>query len=273
MLTTSSRSGSEVKDTISDTVTFKSAVEVADNDQKQERLSTGSKNIDCLLDGGLECGAITQFYGASKVGKTHLCHLLCVVLPPYYRVIYINTQDGFSTIKIKSLAQARGLDASKILENTSVAKVCTTSEQEQCIESAKIKINSEPSIKLLILDSMTPLYKVEYPERSHLTVRQSKISKYLHMLLRIAQTNDIAIVITNQVHSNLQQCSEAEKLQPMGGNVLSCSSKYILNIEDNGFQYRRTILEKHPYRPHISVQLMIDGRGFVDRDPFTQADE
>src|SRR6185437_7483389 len=166
MLMTSSRSGSVVKDIISDTITFKSAVEVADKDQKQERLSTGSKNIDCLLDGGLECGAITQFYGASKVGKTHLCHLLCSVLPPYYRAIYIDTQDGFSTLKIKSIAHARGLNLSKILENTAVAKVGTTSDLEQCIKSAKSKIKSEPNIKLLILDSMTHLYKLEYPERS-----------------------------------------------------------------------------------------------------------
>ena len=110
------------KNNISDNITFKSAVEVADKELKQERLSTGSKNIDYLLDGGLECGAITQFYGASKVGKTHLCHLLCVVLPPYYKAIYIDTQDGFSSMKIKSIAQARGLNLSKILKNTTVAK-------------------------------------------------------------------------------------------------------------------------------------------------------
>lgn len=267
MLTTSSRSASEGKDATSDTVTFKSPVEVADKDQKQERLSTGSKNIDFLLDGGLECGAITQFYGASKVGKTHLCHLLCVVLPPYYRAIYIDTQDGFSTIKIKSITQARGLNLSKILKNTTVAKVGTTSELEQCIKSAKIKIKSESGVKLLILDSMTHLYKVEYPERSQLTVRQSKISKYLHMLLRIAQTNSVAVVITNQVHSNPQSYSEADRLQPIGGNVLPYSSKYVVNIKKYGILYRTATLEKHPYISHFSLSLMIDNRGFVDRDP------
>ena len=117
---------------------------------------------------------------------------------------------------------------------------------------------------------MTHLYKVEYPERSQLTVRQSKISKYLHMLLRIAQTNSVAVVITNQVHSNPQSYSEADRLQPIGGNIISYSSKYIVNIKGYGFQYRTAILEKHPYRPHFSVLLMIDNRGFVDRDPYTQ---
>ena len=46
--------------------------------QGKERLSTGSKNLDDLLSVGLETGAITQFYGASNTGKTHLCHLFYV---------------------------------------------------------------------------------------------------------------------------------------------------------------------------------------------------
>jgi DNA repair protein RadA len=115
---------------------------------------------------------------------------------------------------------------------------------------------------------MTHLYKVEYPERSQLTVRQSKISKYLHLLLQIAQTNDIAVVITNQVHSNPQPYSESNKLQPIGGNVFSYPCKYIINIEDWGDPYCRAIIEKHPHRPRLSVPLMIDDGGFSDRDPF-----
>src|SRR5215467_4078124 len=111
MLSTSAGSGSEVSnDELSDNTIFRSATEIADQELKQERLSTGSKNIDLLLDGGLECKAITQFYGASNVGKTHLCHLLCTVISSHYKSLYIDTQDGFSTMKIKSIAQARGLD-------------------------------------------------------------------------------------------------------------------------------------------------------------------
>ena len=44
---------------------------------KSERISTSSKNLDDLLSGGLETGGITQFFGESNCGKSHLCHLLC----------------------------------------------------------------------------------------------------------------------------------------------------------------------------------------------------
>jgi DNA repair protein RadA len=76
--------------------------------QGKQRLSTGSKNLDDLLSGDLETGAITQFYGASNTGKTHLCHLLCVVLPSSYQAIYIDTEGGFREEKIESIATARG---------------------------------------------------------------------------------------------------------------------------------------------------------------------
>jgi RecA/RadA recombinase len=249
-------------------IIFKSAAEIADKDRKQERLSTGSENLNLLLDGGLQCGAITQFYGESKVGKTHLCHQLCAVLPLHYKIMYIDTEDGFSTAKIKSVAEARGLNCDKILKNIIPVQVHTTKKLQKCIELAENEMKSKPSIKLLIVDSLTYLYRVEFTERSQLPERQAKMSKVIHTLLRIARMNEAAIVVTNQIHSNPRPYSEADKLKAVGGNILSHSCKYIINIENWGERYRRAILEKHPYRPHSSLWLLIDDKGFVDRDPY-----
>ncbi|MFZ0514861.1 MAG: ATPase domain-containing protein [Candidatus Nitrosopolaris sp.] len=55
------------------------------------RLPTGSKNLDNLLDGGIEAGVITQIYGPPGIGKTQLCHTLCIMLPSQYGVVYIDT--------------------------------------------------------------------------------------------------------------------------------------------------------------------------------------
>jgi len=227
------------KNDSSNAATFRSAAEISGEEEKQERLSTCSKNIDFLLDGGLECGAITQFYGASKVGKTHLCHMLCTVLPLHYKSIYIDTQDGFSPAKIKFMAQVRELNSDKILENIIIAKAGSTTKLDYCIKSVQSKIDSEPDTRLLIVDSMTHLYKVEYTERSQLPDRQSKLNKILHMLSTIAHKNNVAVVITNQVHSNPSPYFEAEKLIAIGGNVLSYPCKYIVNLENHGLQYRR----------------------------------
>jgi DNA repair protein RAD51 len=42
------------------------------------QLSTGSKELDKLLEGGIETGSITEIFGEFRTGKTQLCHQLCV---------------------------------------------------------------------------------------------------------------------------------------------------------------------------------------------------
>ena len=54
------------------------------NRQNIVRLPTGCKSLDNLLYGGIEAGVITQIYGPAGVGKTQLCHTLCVMLPSEY---------------------------------------------------------------------------------------------------------------------------------------------------------------------------------------------
>lgn len=41
-------------------------------------IHTGSKELDKLLNGGLETGSITELFGEFRTGKTQLCHQLCV---------------------------------------------------------------------------------------------------------------------------------------------------------------------------------------------------
>ena len=55
--------------------------------------------FDDLLGGGLAV-EITQFYGPSNSGKTHLCHLLAVVaLSSQYHLVYIDAKGDFSREK------------------------------------------------------------------------------------------------------------------------------------------------------------------------------
>ena len=140
---------------------FRSVAEFSSQQQQgKERLPTGSKHIDDLLSGGLEAGEISQFYGPPNSGKTHLCHLLCVVLPSQYQAIYIDTEGTFRIGKLQSIAKARGLDPTNILRNIQVAQPKDSKQQESCIEEACSTLESTNSrIKLLIVDSMVFHYK------------------------------------------------------------------------------------------------------------------
>ena len=250
---------------------FKSYDEFA-HQQRKERISTGSKNLDDLLSGGLETGAITQFYGASNTGKTHLCYLLCVVLPSPYQAIYIDTEGSFREERIESIATARGLDYTNILSNIQVLQPMDSKQQESHIEDACSVIKSSNSkVKLLIVDSMIFHYIAEYPGRSDLSKRAHSLNIYMHMLHNLAQTKNIAVLITNQSTSNLRHDEfEANIPQPFGGKVISNTSTYIVNLECGGGYFASNInarLIKSPLSSFNSRPLKIVEGGFVDIVP------
>ncbi|KAG0494517.1 hypothetical protein HPP92_005511 [Vanilla planifolia] len=42
------------------------------------QITSGSRELDKILEGGIETGSITELYGEFRSGKTQLCHTLCV---------------------------------------------------------------------------------------------------------------------------------------------------------------------------------------------------
>jgi DNA repair protein RadA len=247
---------------------FRSVAEFSSQQQGKERLPTGSKHIDDLLSGGLETGDITQFYGPPNSGKTHLCHLLCVVLPSQYQAIYIDTEGTFRIGKLQSIAKARGLDpTNNILRNIKVAQPTDSKQQESCIEEACTAVRSTNSkIKLLIVDSMMFHYKGEYHERSGLAERAHRLNIYMYKLRNLAQRNNIAVVITNHVTVN-PDAFEYGNPKPFGGNVVSHTSTYIISLKRRKMNSIDAKLIKSPLRGYGWHPLMIVESGFEDHDP------
>ena len=58
-------------------------------------ISTGSRDLDSLLGGGIETGALTEVFGEFRTGKTQLCHTLCVIAQ---RPLDQGNYDSFVTI-------------------------------------------------------------------------------------------------------------------------------------------------------------------------------
>jgi DNA repair protein RadA len=157
------------------------------------RLPTGCKS----LDGGIEAGVITQVYGPPGSGKTQLCHTLCVMLSSDYETIYIDTEGSFRPERIKEIAKARGLDSKRILRRILVTKALGIKQLESRIEAACSKIYSDNKIKLLIVDSIIYHYRAECAGRSKLPEKIQRLNKYMHLLLKTASSNAVAVVVTN----------------------------------------------------------------------------
>src|SRR3972149_10585375 len=85
-------------------VSFVRADELLKMRQNVLRLTSGSKALDGMLDGGLETQTITEFYGEYGSGKSQICHELCVnvQLPPERGglgggALYVDTENTFRT--------------------------------------------------------------------------------------------------------------------------------------------------------------------------------
>jgi DNA repair protein RadA len=234
--------------------------------QKAERLLTGSRKLNDLFGGGgIETGAITQFYGAPGSGKTQLCYTICAMLPSQYNAMYIDTENTFRPERIESIAKARGLDHTNILKNIQAAKPLDSAQQESRIESACSAISKPDSkIKLLIVDSMTAHYRVDYGGRSKLPERQQKLNKYMHMLRNTAQTHGVAVVVTNhQMHSSPDSIF-GNRAIPIGGYIMSYASTYRIHLRRSSPERFYATLDISPCHPQSDTDFTIDQRGVVD---------
>jgi len=105
----------EARDSLA--LSFIRADELIKMRQNVKRLTTGSKQVDELVGGGLETQTITEFYGEYGVGKSILCHQLAVnVQLPEERgglngcALYIDTENTFRPEWIVRMAKPLGLD-------------------------------------------------------------------------------------------------------------------------------------------------------------------
>lgn len=80
-------------------------------------LTTGSKELDKLLEGGIETGSLTEVFGEFRTGKTQLCHTLCVAcqLPldaggGEGKAMYIDTEGTFRPHRLTAIAERFGLN-------------------------------------------------------------------------------------------------------------------------------------------------------------------
>ena len=230
--------------------------------QDTVRFPTGCKSLDNLLDGGIEVGVITQVYGPPGSGKTQLCHTLCVMLSSDYAAIYIDTEGSFRPERIKEIANARGFDSKQILQRILVTKALDINQLESRIEAACSKIDSDTKIKLLIVDSLIYHYRAECAGRSKLPEKIQRLNKYMHLLLKTASNNAVAVVVTNhQTQSSVD--GTYNRVAPLGGSAMSYARKYRIHLDYRG-GYRSAKLDLGPFSPQDDISFAINERGFTD---------
>ena len=187
---------------------FKSADKIWEKRKKLNRLTTGSQNLDDLLGGGIEPGALTELFGEYRTGKTQLVHQLCVNVQLLYEqgglegnALYIDTEGTFRPERIIQMASAIDLDYNEILKKITVGRAYNSDHQILLIEEAS-RIIEEKNIKIVVVDSLIGHFRSEYIGRGTLAIRQQTLNSHIHDMLRLSEVFDeLAVVCTNQVSS------------------------------------------------------------------------
>ena len=170
------------------------------------KIPTGSQELDSLLHGGVTKGSVTEIFGKTGSGKTHLCHSLavsCQVSHPPEKCLFIGSTFTdtssltFNPELLLHIAKKRGLQqSSKILDNISYAKASDHDNQIQLLEQAAA-LMADSKHAMLIIDSAIPKETIDLGlDPFSLYDENQERSKLLKILQKLASEFNIAVVIT-----------------------------------------------------------------------------
>ncbi|KAN0125003.1 Rad51 domain containing protein [Russula decolorans] len=252
---------------------FQSATEVHARRSELVHITTGSKNLDTLLGGGMETGSITELFGEFRTGKSQLCHTLAVTcqLPVDMgggegKCLYIDTEGTFRPVRLLAVAERYGLNGEEVLDNVAYARAYNADHQHQLLTAASA-LMSESRFCLLIVDSATALYRSDYVGRGELAARQAHLSKFLRTLQRLADEFGIAVVYSNQVMSSPDASAgpyASNEKKPIGGNILAHASTTRLQFKKGRANTRICRIYDSPCLPESETMFAILQSGIGD---------
>ncbi|KAG1754833.1 Rad51-domain-containing protein [Suillus paluster] len=218
---------------------FATGIEVQDRRKRVLTISTGSKSVDTILG----------VYGEFRTGKTQLAHTMSVVtqLPQEMggasgKVAYIDTEGTFRPDRIRSIAERFGVDGNMALENILYARAFNSEHQMELISECSMRFAEDKDFRLLIVDSIMALFRVDFSGRGELSERQQKAADPGATMTFVA----------------------GGALKPIGGHILSHSSATRMFLRKGRAEERVAKLVDSPDRPESEASYKLDEGGWTD---------
>jgi len=239
--------------------------------ERVNKIMTGSRDLNDWLDGGYEKDIITCFYGPYASGKSNFVLLAaCHNAKKGKKVIFIDTEASFSIDRVKQITK----DLPEIaLKNIVILKPTNFSEQKQAFLRMLKKIKSK-NIGLIIVDSMTMLYRLELAEARKIGIEEvrkvnSDLAKQMRALYEIARKQEIPVLITSQVYAGfLSQedwlSGKEAEVNLVGGDLLKYYCKSIIELQNKNGK-KKAIIRKHRSLPEKELNFEIVNEGIRKR--------
>jgi DNA repair protein RadA len=250
---------------------FVSGEEVLKKREQCIKITTGSKELDKLLGGGIETGGITEAYGQYGAGKSQIAHVLAVrcQLPVEKggaggACVFIDTESTFRPERIVQIAKGLNLEPEEVLKNIKVARAFNSDHQALLAEKVEdlIKKQNVP-VKVVIVDSLTAHFRAEFIGRGTLADRQQKINKHMHALMKLADKYNICIYVTNQVMAR-PDTFFGDPTEAIGGHIVAHNSTYRVYLRRGKKGTRVAKMVDAPNLAESEATFMIEEAGIKD---------
>jgi DNA repair protein RadA len=249
---------------------FKSADIIWEKRKLLNKLTTGSQNLDDLLGGGIEPGAVTELFGEYRTGKTQVAHQLCVNVQLQYEqggleggALYVDTEGTFRPERIIQMSSALDLDYNEALKNITVGRAYNSDHQMVLVKEAP-RIIEDKNIKLIIVDSLIGHFRSEYVGRGTLASRQQTLNSHIHDLLRLSEVYDeLAVLFTNQVSAR-PDVFYGNPLTHTGGHIVAHGSTIRVFLRKGKGEQRIAKVVDAPNIPESDTVFSITEDGIKD---------
>ncbi|KAE8899644.1 Meiotic recombination protein [Phytophthora fragariae] len=256
---------------------FVSASTLYQQSQSKIFITTGSKQFDQILGGGLETMSVTEVHGEFRTGKTQLCHTLCVTaqLPRYRgggagKIAFIDTEGTFRPNRVAEIAKERyNMDPEDVLANIIVARAHSHDAQMDLVIKLGVLFADpdEGPFRLLIIDSVTALFRTDFSGRGELSERQQRLNQHLVRLVKHAEEFNIAVLVVNQVMADPgANMMFGSGMKPAGGHVMSHGVHTRVLMKKGRAENRICKIIDSPCMPEAECSIQLYAGGITDSD-------
>jgi RecA/RadA recombinase len=202
----------------------------------------------------------THVYGEAAAGKTTLA--LQFVTNAHrldFGTIYVNSEN---TTPVRRLEQMSARSFSDIEDRVKILAPKGFDEQGALIDDLELYLRE--NTKLVIIDTLTRYYRLELEDKKTNYVKHRELNRQAGVLKGLARNHEIAVVVLNQVRSQLKGVQDFE---PVAKNILEYWSDYTIKLRVSRGTGERIIQRVEPEGEFSDGRLYLIERGFSSERP------
>lgn len=226
-----------------------------------QKIPTGSKAIDKILEGGIPSESVCLIYGEAETGKTTLamqCATNCA--KQNYKTLFIDCDSTFSSRRMSQVTSGSFKETAELM-----ILMRPTNFREQTIVIDQLPEYLTKSFGLVVVDTITSLYRLKVAESPSRTIEFNRdLNRQMALLAQIAKTQKVAVLTISQVRGVFNEANIS--IEPVATRVLKFWADIIIAMKPTeNPQTIKVTLEKIPKRVQSTTcNLKIEETGIHD---------